>query len=34
MFKRIKQWFQDWKNKRKLTKKLKILRKRDPFIYK
>ena len=34
MFKRIKQWFQDWKNKRKLEKKLKILRKRDPFIYK
>ena len=27
MFKKIKQWFQDWKNKRKL-KKLKILRKR------
>ena len=34
MFKRIKQWFQDWKNKIKLAKKLKILRKRDPFIYK
>ena len=24
MFKRIKQWFQDWKNKRKLRKNLKI----------
>jgi hypothetical protein len=25
---------QDWKQKRKLKKKLKELRKRDPFIYK
>ena len=34
MFKKIKQWFQDWKQKRKLKKKLEALRKRDPFIYK
>jgi hypothetical protein len=34
MFKKIKQWFINFKNKRKLDKKLKELRKRDPFIYK
>jgi len=34
MFKKIKKCFQDWKQKRKLNKKLKELRKRDPFIYK
>ena len=34
MFKTIKKFFQDWKNRRKLAKKLKELRKRDPFIYK
>ena len=34
MFKTIKKWFNDWKTKRKLAKKLKELRKRDPFIYK
>jgi hypothetical protein len=34
MFKRISQWFQAWKQKRKLNKKLKELKKRDPFIYK
>ena len=34
MFKKIKQWFQDWKQKRKLKKKLDALKKRDPFIYK
>ncbi len=34
MFKKIKQWFQDWKQKRKLKKKLEELKKRDPFIYK
>lgn len=34
MFKKIKQWLQDWKQKRKLKKKLDALRKRDPFIYK
>jgi len=34
MFKKIKQWLQDWKQKRKLKKKLDELRKRDPFIYK
>ena len=34
MFEKIRQWFQDWKQKRKVVKKLKALRKRDPFIYK
>ena len=34
MIKKIKQWFDNWKTKRKLNKKLKALRKRDPFIYK
>ena len=34
MFKKIKKWFQDWKQKRKLKKKLETLKKRDPFIYK
>ena len=34
MFKKIKKWFQDYKNKRNLKKKLKELRKRDTFIYK
>jgi len=34
MIKQIKQWFQNYKQKRKLKKKLKELRKRDPFIYK
>jgi len=34
MFKKIKQWFQDWKQKRKLKKKIDALKKRDPFIYK
>jgi len=30
----IKQWFENWKKKRKLKKKLEALKKRDPFIYK
>jgi len=34
MFKKIKKWFDNWKTKRKLVKKLKELRRRDPFIYK
>jgi len=34
MFKKLKQKFQDWKQKRKLKKKLAELKKRDPFIYK
>jgi hypothetical protein len=34
MFKKIKQWFKKYTQKRKLKKKLKELRKRDPFIYK
>ena len=34
MINKIKQWFHDWKQKRKLKKKLVELKKRDPFIYK
>ena len=34
MINKIKKWFQDWKQKRKLKKKLAELKKRDPFIYK
>ena len=34
MFEKIRQWFQDSKQKRKVAKKLKALKKRDPFIYK
>ena len=34
MFKKIRQWFENYKQKRKLAKKLKVLKKRDPFIYK
>jgi len=31
---KIKHWFNSLEKKRKLNKKLKELRKRDPFIYK
>ena len=34
MITKIKKWFQNWKQKRALAKKLKELKKRDPFIYK
>ena len=34
MFEKIRQWFQDWTQKRKVAKKLNALMKRDPFIYK
>jgi hypothetical protein len=34
MIKKIKKWFQECKQKKRLKKKLKELRKRDPFIYK
>tara|TARA_A100001201_G_C4032899_1_gene184238 strand:+ start:493 stop:597 length:105 start_codon:yes stop_codon:yes gene_type:complete len=34
MIKKIKKWFQERKQKRRLKKKLEELRKRDPFIYK
>jgi hypothetical protein len=34
MFKKIRQWFENYKQKRKIAKKLKALKKRDPFIYK
>jgi|TARA_R110000744_G_C19088541_1_gene532123 hypothetical protein len=34
MFNKVKQWFENWKKKRKLKKKLEALKKRDPFIYK
>ena len=34
IFKKIKKKFNDWILERKVKKKLKELRKRDPFIYK
>jgi hypothetical protein len=34
MFSKIKQLINSWKKKRQLNKKLKELKKRDPFIYK
>ena len=34
IFKKIKKKFNDWFLERKVKKKLKELRKRDPFIYK
>ena len=34
MFKKIRQWFENYKQKRKIARKLKVLKKRDPFIYK
>jgi hypothetical protein len=34
MIKKIINWFKNFNQKRKLKKKLKELRKRDPFIYK
>ena len=34
MFKKKKQWLKERKEKKKLAKKLKALKKRDPFIYK
>jgi len=34
MIKKVRQWFESWKKKRKLKKKLEALKKRDPFIYK
>jgi hypothetical protein len=34
MIKKIINWFKHFNQKRKLKKKLKELRKRDPFIYK
>jgi len=34
MIKKIINWFKDYNHKRKLKKKLRELRKRDPFIYK
>jgi len=33
MITKIKQWFQNWKQKRKIKKKLEALKKRDPFIF-
>ena len=33
IFRRIKEWFQKIKNKRKLKKKLKAIKENDPFIY-
>ncbi len=34
MIKKIKNWIFEWRKKRKFKKKIKELRKRDPFIYK
>ena len=34
MFKKIKQWFKKYNQRRNLKKKLEELKKRDPFIYK
>ena len=34
MIKKIKNWIFEWRMKRKFKKKIKELRKRDPFIYK
>ncbi len=34
IIKKIKDWFSERKRKKKLIKKLKELKKRDPFIYK
>lgn len=34
LIKIVKAWIFNWKQKRKFKKKIKELRKRDPFIYK
>jgi hypothetical protein len=34
MFNIIKKWIKNWKTNRKFAKKIKELKKRDPFIYK
>jgi len=34
MIKKVIKWFKEWKLNRKFRKKLKELKKRDPFIYK
>jgi len=33
MIKKIKDWYKTWKRKREIKKRLKELRKQDPFIY-
>lgn len=33
MFKKIKEWYENWKYKRKLKKRLKELQEQDPFTY-
>lgn len=33
MIKKIKDWYKDWKRKRAIKKRLKELRKQDPFTY-
>lgn len=33
MIKKIKDWYKNWKRKREIKKRLKELRKQDPFIY-
>lgn len=34
MIKKIKKWIKDWKNRRRMKKRIAELKKRDPFIYK
>jgi hypothetical protein len=33
MFKKIKDWYKNWKRKRAIKKKLKKMRELDPFTY-
>ena len=33
MIKKIKDWYKTWKRKREIKKRLKELRKQDPFTY-
>ena len=33
MIKKIKDWYKNWKRKRAIKKRLKELRKQDPFTY-
>jgi hypothetical protein len=34
VFRRLIEWFQDWRRSRRLKKRMEELKKRDPFIYK
>lgn len=33
MIKKIKKWYEDWKKKKEIKKKIKKLKEEDPFIY-